>query len=73
MDKKLSGIICAIIAMCSVVIFFIWGWVANSFAHAWIIFLIAGIAMASVSMVTGYLDEKKKSEPKKDSKKPEKK
>lgn len=58
MDKKLIGIICAIICMCSAVIFFIWGWIANSFAHAWIIFMVAGIACAAVSMIGNYLSEK---------------
>ena len=72
MDKKLIGIICAIISMCSVVVFFIWGWVANSFAHAWLIFMIAGIACATTSMIGNYLNDKKSKESK-ESKKSDKK
>ena len=35
-----------VIAIASVVLFFVWGWLEGTYAHAWISFLIAGLAMA---------------------------
>ncbi|MCR4605185.1 MAG: hypothetical protein K5639_04210 [Eubacterium sp.] len=64
MDKRLMGIVCAIISMVSVVIFFIWGWIEGTYSHAWIIFMVSGISCAAVSMIGGYKQEKKDEESK---------
>ena len=34
----------AIIGIASVIIFFIWGFIEGTYKHAWIIFLVAGLA-----------------------------
>ena len=46
MDKKTLNLI---IPIASVVIFFIWGWLEGKYQHSWIIFLVAGGAMAVVA------------------------
>ena len=46
MDKKTLNLI---IPIASVVIFFIWGWLEGNYQHSWIIFLVAGGAMAVVA------------------------
>ena len=51
MSKKSVGGICAIISMVSVAAFLIWGMLAHSYEHAWIVFVISGIACASVSII----------------------
>ncbi len=58
MSKKATGGICAIICMVSVVIYFLWGMIAKSYTNAWIIFMIAGVACASVSIIAGMKKEK---------------
>ena len=58
MSKKATGGICAIICMVSVVIYFLWGMIAKSYSNAWIIFMIAGVACASVSIIAGIKKEK---------------
>lgn len=45
-----TGTITAIISMCSVVVFFVWGWL-DTYQHFWIVFIICGIAIAAVSMI----------------------
>ena len=45
MDRKTLNILIPILAT---VIFFIWGWV-DSFEHSWLIYVIAGGAMAVLS------------------------
>ncbi|MBR3621169.1 MAG: hypothetical protein IKN56_06640 [Clostridia bacterium] len=66
MSKKSIGGICAIIAMASVVIYFIWGMIAHSYQNAWIVFMIAGVAMASVSIIAGMKKEKEEETDKKE-------
>ena len=46
MDKKTLNTIIPILA---VVIFFIWGWIEGSYRHSWLVFVIAGGAMAVLS------------------------
>ena len=53
MDKKTTGKICALICMVSVAIYFICGMIAHSYQNAWIVFIVAGIACAGVSMFAG--------------------
>lgn len=38
-----------IVAMVSLVIFFVWGWL-DTFQHSWLIFIVAGIAIAFISI-----------------------
>ncbi|MBQ6442295.1 MAG: hypothetical protein IJJ13_06880 [Lachnospiraceae bacterium] len=45
-----TGTLAAIISMCSVVVFFVWGWL-DTYQHSWIVFMICGIAIAAVSMI----------------------
>ena len=71
MDKKLAGLICGIISMVSVVVFFLWGYIGNAWGHSWLVFLIGGVACAIVSMVANYMEETGKTE--KSDKKSEKK
>ena len=44
--RKLSPIV----AMVSVLIFFIWGWL-DTFQHSWIIFIVAGIVIVAFSII----------------------
>ena len=46
MDKKTLNTIIPILA---VVIFFIWGWIEGNYQHSWLVFVIAGGAMAVIS------------------------
>ena len=46
-----TGTICAIISMVSVVVMFIWGYLANDFSHSWIAVMIGGILSCAVSMI----------------------
>lgn len=39
-----------IVAMVSLLIFFIWGWF-DSFGHSWIIFIVAGIVIVAFSII----------------------
>lgn len=50
MDNKYK-IISIIIPVAAVFIFFIWGWIEGSFAHSWIIFLVAGGAFAVLGAI----------------------
>ena len=59
MDKKLIGIVSAIISMVSFLIFFFWGMLFNGWNIAWIVFVPCGIAIAIVSMIGNYTREKK--------------
>ena len=38
-----------IVAMVSVLIFFVWGWL-DTFQRSWIIFIVAGIAIVALSI-----------------------
>ena len=46
MDKKTLNTMIPILA---VVIFFIWGWIEGNYQHSWLIFVVAGGAMAVIS------------------------
>ena len=46
-----NGTLCAIISMTSVVIMFIWGYIANDFGHSWIAVMIGGVVSCAVSMI----------------------
>lgn len=67
MDKKLIGIITTAISMIAVLIFLILGFFWNLWGKAWIVFVVAGIAIALVSMIGNYTREKKENEQKTDS------
>ena len=55
MDKKTLNTMIPILA---VVIFFIWGWI-DTFQHSWLIFVIAGGAMAVISAISNSKDKNK--------------
>ena len=38
-----------VIAMVALVIFFVWGWL-DTFAHSWLIFIVAGIFIVAISI-----------------------
>ena len=46
MNRKTLNIL---IPMLSLVIFFVWGWIEGSYRHSWLVFVIAGGAMAVLS------------------------
>ena len=55
MDRKTLNTMIPILA---VVIFFIWGWI-DTFQHSWLIFVIAGGAMAVISAISNSKDKNK--------------
>lgn len=55
MDRKTLNTMIPILA---VVIFFIWGWI-DTFQHSWLIFVIAGGAMAVISAISKSKDKNK--------------
>ena len=60
-----TGTLCAIIAMVSVLVMFIWGYAANDFGHSWLAVFVGGILMVSIKMIRkdkGYDDTEKKEE-----------
>ena len=59
MDPKLRGIVTSIISMVAVVVFLILGIFFGLWNPGWMIFVVAGIAIAIVSMVGKYTYEKK--------------
>lgn len=59
MDPKLRGIVTSIISMVAVVVFLILGFSFGLWNPGWMIFVVAGIAIAIVSMVGKYTYEKK--------------
>ena len=46
-----TGTICALISMVSVVVMFIWGYLANDFSHSWLAVMVGGILSCAVSMI----------------------
>ena len=40
-----------IIAMVSVLLMFVWGWLEGSYAHSWLAVFAGGIAIAAVSIL----------------------
>lgn len=59
MDPKLRGIVTSIISMVAVVVFLILGIFFGLWNPGWMIFVVAGIAIAIVSMLGKYTYEKK--------------
>ena len=55
-----TGTICAIISMASVVIMFLWGFLANDFAHSWLVVMVGGVASCAFAMIRRDLDKAKK-------------
>ena len=55
MDRKTLNTMIPILA---VVIFFIWGWI-DTFQHSWLMFVIAGGAMAVISAISNSKDKNK--------------
>ena len=62
MDKKLVGLICGIISMVAVLVFFIWGQFFGGYSVSWVVFVVSGIACAIISMIGNYTREKKEDE-----------
>ena len=58
MSNKSIGGICAIISMVAVVIFLVWGMFGNAWDKSWIVFVISGVACASVSIINNIKKEK---------------
>lgn len=46
-----TGTICALISMTSVVVMFIWGYLANDFSHSWLAVMVGGILSCAVFMI----------------------
>ncbi len=46
-----TGTICALISMVSVVVMFIWGYLANDFSHSWLAVMVGGILSCAVYMI----------------------
>lgn len=59
MDKKLIGIIITSIAMVAGLIYLILGYFFGMWHTGWIVFVVAGIAMAIVAMIGAYTYNKK--------------
>ena len=59
MSSKMVGGIIAIICMVSVVIYFILNWLIGP-SYSWIVFMICGVACASISIIHGIKDEERK-------------
>ena len=55
-----TGTICAIISMVSVVVMFIWGYLANDFSHSWLALLIGGILVCAFSLIRKDKEKAKK-------------
>lgn len=67
MDKKLIGIVCASISMVSVVVFLILSFaVGLDTSWTWIVFVVAGVSCAIVSMIGNYTYNKKNGDLKED-------
>ena len=58
MSNKSIGGICAIISMVAVAIFLVWGMFGNAWDKSWIVFVISGVACASVSIINNIKKEK---------------
>ena len=58
MSNKSIGGICAIISMVAVVVFLVWGMFGNAWDKSWIVFVISGVACASVSIINNIKKEK---------------
>lgn len=57
----------AIIGIASVIIFFIWGFIEGTYKHAWIIFLVAGLAFVINSSMKKSQKDSKEAAPKEQS------
>ncbi len=63
-----TGTICAMISMISVVVMFIWGYLAGDFSHSWLAVMVGGVLSCSVYMIRKDLDSGDKKDDKKDDK-----
>ncbi|MCR5799859.1 MAG: hypothetical protein K6G69_07280 [Lachnospiraceae bacterium] len=64
MKNVKTGTICSIISMTSVVIMFIWGFLANDFSHSWLAVMIGGIVSYGFYMVRRDIEKSEKEEEK---------
>ena len=60
MKNVKTGTICALISMTSVVIMFIWGFLANDFTHSWLAVMIGGIVSYGFYMVRMDIEKSEK-------------
>ncbi len=60
MKNVKTGTICALISMTSVVIMFIWGFLANDFSHSWLAVMIGGIVSYGFYMVRRDIEKSEK-------------
>ena len=60
MDKKLAGLVCGIISIVSVAVFFLWGYLGSAWGKSWLVFVVGGMICAIINMVAKYNEEKKK-------------
>ena len=57
-----TNTLCAIISMVSVLVMFIWGYIAGTFEHSWLAVMIGGVISASIKMIRKDKEEKAKEE-----------
>lgn len=62
MNKKLANLICGIISMAALLVFFIWGQFFHGYGVSWVSFVVAGIACAIIRMIANYSEDKKEEE-----------
>ena len=55
-----TSTICALISMVSVVVMFVWGYIAGDFSHSWLAVMVGGILSCAVFMIRKDLDSAKK-------------
>lgn len=51
-----TGTICSIISMTSVVVMFIWGYLAGDFKHSWLAVMIGGVLSCAIYMIRKDID-----------------
>ena len=57
-----TNTLCTIISMVSVLVMFIWGYLADSFDHCWLAVMAGGIIVMSIRMIRKDKEEKAKEE-----------
>ncbi|MBO4394789.1 MAG: hypothetical protein J5819_00395 [Eubacterium sp.] len=60
MDTKLANLICGILGLVALLVFFIWGQFFHGYSISWISFVVSGIACAIIRMIANYNEDKKK-------------
>ncbi len=63
-----TNTLCTIISMVSVLVMFIWGYLADSFDHCWLAVMAGGIIVISIRMIRKDKEEKAKEESAKENK-----